>query len=165
MSVRVRQVDADEFTRQACVFMDATLHRLRTLLRENEDLQRAEDAWAAIQNADAEEQTLCRAVAVLGIDPTASLRRQRAGGFPVSAHGRARLLLRWVTTPAQGVLAPGVREGGGRATGVLSEPVGSLPGATERCPCCWCGRRCAPCRHSRSSSRHEWRKSTQTLGR
>ena len=63
------RVDADEFSRQAKSFVEGTLQRLSAVLGENEDMQRAAVAWAAIQSADQEEQDLCRSLALLGLDP------------------------------------------------------------------------------------------------
>ena len=63
------RVDAEEFSRQATSFVEGTLQRLSAVLRENEDLQRTAEAWAAIQSADREEQDLCRSLALLGLDP------------------------------------------------------------------------------------------------
>ena len=63
------RVDAEEFSRQATAFVDATLQRLSAKLGEDEDLRRAAEAWEAIQTADPEEQALCRSLALLGLDP------------------------------------------------------------------------------------------------
>jgi hypothetical protein len=63
------RVAADEFRTQAASFVDASLQRLSEVVGDNEDLQRASSAWTAIQTADADEQGLCRALALLGLDP------------------------------------------------------------------------------------------------
>jgi len=63
------RVDAEEFCRQATSFVERTLQRLSAVLDENEDSQRAAEAWAAIRSADQEERDLCRSLALLGLDP------------------------------------------------------------------------------------------------
>jgi hypothetical protein len=63
------RVDAEEFSRQATSFVEATLQRLSAVVGENEDLRRAAEAWTAIQSADQQEQDLCRSLALLGLDP------------------------------------------------------------------------------------------------
>lgn len=63
------RVGADEFRAQATAFIEATLQRVTAVVGDNEDLRRAADAWMAIQTADADEQDLCRSLALLGLDP------------------------------------------------------------------------------------------------
>jgi len=63
------RVDAKEFEHEAKAFVEAVLQRSTALLDENDDVQRANVAWAAIQTADAGEQALCRSLAMLGVDP------------------------------------------------------------------------------------------------
>jgi hypothetical protein len=63
------RVHAEQFAQQVTTLVEATLQRLQALLEDNEDVQRLANAWTAIHSADTDEQTLCRSLAVLGVDP------------------------------------------------------------------------------------------------
>ena len=61
--------DAAEFERSLVSFIDSVLVRLGERLQNNEDVERAVEAWSAIRSADSAEVNLCRSLAVMGVDP------------------------------------------------------------------------------------------------
>ncbi len=61
--------DAAEFERSLSSFVDSVLGRLTERLPGNETVERALEEWGAVRSADSEESELCRALAMIGIDP------------------------------------------------------------------------------------------------
>jgi len=71
------RVTVAELERSLRSFVEAVLARLEERLPDNEDLQRAGEAWCAIRSADPAEAAVCQALAVMGVIPLRPGRGER----------------------------------------------------------------------------------------